>query len=318
MAEADRQFPSAPRVQAIRPVAMFSAPGHRDTLWSDVKGVVAQSKEIGWSGGTVAAHRIEKVSGAAAIRTQTLELQFSWNSGYVEADAESGKQIRAYKNRPCYGLILPPETSVEFRIKEKSNYQFLSIEFEPDYVLRIAELQHLRGFEIIETWDYNHPLTWQLAQAIHDECENDARQGLLYCETAIMLMVLHVVRHLSNSAHALKSFRRGGLAANVLRRACDYMTSHLGEEISLSEVANISDLSPGHFSFAFKKSTGVSPHAWLRRRRIDHAKTLLCHRDMSVAFIALAVGFANQSAFGVAFKKETGLTPTIWRRAHWL
>ena len=58
-----------------------------------------------------------KVTGAAAGQRRTLELQFSWNSGYVEADAESGRHVRAYKNRPRYGLILPPDTSVEFRIK---------------------------------------------------------------------------------------------------------------------------------------------------------------------------------------------------------
>ncbi len=214
MSDAGHQPPAAGQILTGRPVAMFSAPGHRDTIWSDVRGSVTQSREINWSGGIAAAHRIEKVTGAATIQTQTIELQFSWNSGYVEADAESGKQIQAYKNRPRYGLILPPGTPVEFRIKEKSNYRFLSIEFEPAYVLRMAELQHLRCLDVIETWDYNHPLTWQLAQAIHEECESDSRQGLLYCETAIMLLVLHVVRHLSNYSHALKSFRRGGLAPN--------------------------------------------------------------------------------------------------------
>jgi AraC family transcriptional regulator len=96
------------------------------------------------------------------------------------------------------------------------------------------------------------------------------------------------------------------------------MASRLGDDISLSEIASISGLSPGHFSFAFKQSTGMAPHAWLRRQRIDRAKALLCDRDLRISSIAPAVGFANQSAFGVAFKKETGLTPTAWRRLHWL
>jgi AraC family transcriptional regulator len=296
---------------------MFSAPGHRDTIWSDLMGKVAQSREINWTGGLAAAHRIDKVSGAAEVRTRTLELQFSWNSGYVEADAESAKQVRAYKNRPRYGLVLPPETGVEFRIKEKSNYRFLSIELEPEYVLRISELEHLRSVVVAETWEYDHALTWQLAQAICEECESGARQGLLYSESAITLLVLHTVRQLSNCSHALKPFRRGGLAPNVLRRACEYMTSRLDADLSLSEVASISDLSPGHFSSAFRHSMGISPHAWLRRRRVDRAKDLLRSHDMSLVLIASAVGYANQSAFGVAFKKETGLTPTIWRRAYW-
>jgi len=296
---------------------MFSAPGHRDTLWSEVKGTVVQSRQIAWQGGTAAAHRIGRVSGNAAVRTQTLELQFSWNSGFVEADAHSTRRVHGYKNRPRYGLVLPPETEVEFRIVEKSNYKFLSIELDPDYVLRVSELQHLRFLGIAETWDYSHALTWQLAQAICEECESGARQGLLYAEAAITLLLLHIVRHLSDRSHTLKHFRRGGLAPGVLRRTCEYMASRLAEDLSLSEVADVGGLSPGHFSFAFKRSMGVPPHAWLRRQRIERAKDLLRSPELNLASVSAAVGYANQSAFGVAFKKETGVSPAGWRRAHW-
>jgi AraC family transcriptional regulator len=95
------------------------------------------------------------------------------------------------------------------------------------------------------------------------------------------------------------------------------MVSRLADDISLSEIADAAELSSGHFAFAFKQSMGISPHAWLRRQRVDTAKALLRNRDLSVAAIAASVGFANQSAFGVAFRKETGLTPTAWRRLHW-
>jgi hypothetical protein len=159
-----------------QPVLMFSGPGHPDTLWSDVKGKVSLSRQIAWERGIAATHAIEKVSGAAEVRTRSLELHFSWNFGRAEAEAQSGRQLRLYRNRPRYGLILPPGTGVEFRIEEKSAYKFVAIEFEPHYVLRVAELQHLSGVEIIEAWDYNHPLTWRLAQAICEECESDARR----------------------------------------------------------------------------------------------------------------------------------------------
>ena len=297
------------------PVPMFSTPGHRDTIWSDVKGEVARSRQIAWEGGTAATHAIDSVSGAAEVRTRSLELHFSWNFGRAEADAQSGKHLRSYRNRPRYGLILPPETGVEFRIEEKSAYKFLTMEFEPHYVLRVAELQHLCTVEVIEAWDYNHPLTWYLAQAICGECESDARQGLLYAETAIAFLALHIVRTLSNVAAPVRILHRGGLAPAVLHRACDYMVSRVSENVSLSEVAGIADLSLAHFSFAFKTSMGVAPHAWFRRQRVDRAKGLLLDRSLSLSAVAFAVGFSNQSAFGAAFKRETGCTPAAWRRA---
>ncbi len=183
-----------PPAQALPdpPVAMFSGPGHQDTLWSDVKGNVAHSKTIKWVGGVAATHAIVKVSGAAEVRTRLFELHFSWNSGVAEADAEAGKRVWAYKNRPRYGLILPPGTNVEFRIKEKSNYRFLTMELEPEYLLRVAELEHLSKVEFIETWEYDDHLTWHLAEAIFKECESGSRQGLLYSETAATLLALHV------------------------------------------------------------------------------------------------------------------------------
>ncbi len=295
---------------------MFSAPGHQDTVWSDVKGSVAHSKMIRWAGGVAASHAINKVSGAAEVRTRSVELHFSWNSGVAEAEAESAKQIRAYKNRPRYGLILPPGTNVEFRIREKSNYRFLAIEFEREYLLRVAELQHLTTMEFTEAWEYDHPLTWHLAEAIFEECESEARRGLLYSETAAMLLALHVVRNLSNRGRATNLAARGGLAPATLRKACEYMCDRIGQDISLSELAAICGLSAGHFAFAFKQSMGISPHSWLRRQRIDRAKELLRDRDLSLSGIAASIGFANQSAFGVTFRKETGMTPTAWRRLH--
>jgi AraC-like DNA-binding protein len=64
----------------------------------------------------------------------------------------------------------------------------------------------------------------------------------------------------------------------------------------------------------FEQSTGVAPHAWLRRRRIEQAKTLIRNGEHDVATVALIVGYANQSSFDAAFRRETGLTPTRWRR----
>ena len=51
-------------------------------------------------------------------------------------------------------------TGIEWRIKEKLNYRFLTVEFEPEFVPCVSGLQHLRTMEIVETWDYNRPLAW--------------------------------------------------------------------------------------------------------------------------------------------------------------
>ena len=223
-----------------------------------------------------------------------------------------GKAI-PIRNRPTFAFVLPPGAHVGFRMKEVGENRQLSVELEQDFLLEAAGLEHPMSLDIGEIWDYKDPLSWQLARVIYDECISRAPQGTLYTETAATLLAMHLVRNLSTVTRLLKEIRRGGLSPPRLRRACDYMMCHLGEDISLHEVAASVQLSTGHFSTAFKQSLGVAPHAWLRRQRIERAKTLLHDPNLDLTQMAMILGYANQSSFGVAFKRETGLTPMQWQ-----
>jgi AraC-like DNA-binding protein len=74
-------------------------------------------------------------------------------------------------------------------------------------------------------------------------------------------------------------------------------------------------LSTGHFSRAFRQSTGLSPHQWLLQRRIDAARACLRDRDMPLSEVALACGFADQSHFTGIFTRCVGVSPGAWRRS---
>ena len=69
--------------------------------------------------------------------------------------------------------------------------------------------------------------------------------------------------------------------------------SRLGEDISLHEVAASVQLLTGHFSTAFKQSLGVTPQAWLRRQRIERAKTLLHDPNLDLVQIAMIFGLCQ-------------------------
>jgi AraC-like DNA-binding protein len=106
----------------------------------------------------------------------------------------------------------------------------------------------------------------------------------------------------------------GRLAPWQVRRAKELLTSDLENEISLAELSRRCDLSPSHFSRAFKATTGLSPYAWLQWYRIEVAKQMLREPESSLAEIALHCGFADQSHFTRAFVRHTGSTPGVWRR----
>ena len=108
---------------------------------------------------------------------------------------------------------------------------------------------------------------------------------------------------------------KGGLAPWQLKRAHEYIAEHLAENVGLVELAGLVDLSPKHFARAFKQSTGTPPHQFLLQQRVARAKELLARHDGgSIAEIALACGFADQSHFTAAFRKATGQPPGAYRR----
>lgn len=108
---------------------------------------------------------------------------------------------------------------------------------------------------------------------------------------------------------------RGGLAPWQVRRVQEFIAAHLGEDIGLSEIAAISGLSQFHFARAFKKTVGVPPYLYQRRRRLEKARTLLADPSLSVIEVGLSVGFDSPQAFARAFRREVGCTPSAYRRS---
>jgi AraC family transcriptional regulator len=106
----------------------------------------------------------------------------------------------------------------------------------------------------------------------------------------------------------------GGLAPTALRRAIERLHSDGDTDLSLAALASDAGLSRFHFCRAFKESTGLSPHAWLRQHRVEQAMKMLRETDDPVVSIAAALGYSSQTAFAAAFRKLTGETPSDWRR----
>jgi AraC-like DNA-binding protein len=160
--------------------------------------------------------------------------------------------------------------------------------------------------------------------ALPDETFMRMSQSLLPAlrkpEEVSRLFADHVM--LAFAAHAAQAYggmqaprlEKGGLAPWQERRSKEMLTANLAGDVPLAEIADACGLSVSHFSRAFRKSTGLAPHAWLLQTRVDRAKILLRQRDQSLAEIALACGFVDQSHFTRVFVQRIGLTPGAWRK----
>ena len=106
---------------------------------------------------------------------------------------------------------------------------------------------------------------------------------------------------------------RGGLAPARANRVCEYIDSHLQENIALEVLAEIAQLSVHHFARAFRQSLGIPPHNYIVQRRVEHAHQLLRNTDLPLSEIAIVAGFTDQSHLARHFRTITGVSPSLAR-----
>jgi AraC-like DNA-binding protein len=118
----------------------------------------------------------------------------------------------------------------------------------------------------------------------------------------------------SDTSDSVRSRFRGGLAGGALRRVRGYINEHIGERISLDQLARQAGVSRFHFARQFRLSTGESPMGYLRRVRIERSKCILQARATTIAEVAASLGFSDQSHFTRIFGRLVGVSPGSFAR----
>lgn len=95
----------------------------------------------------------------------------------------------------------------------------------------------------------------------------------------------------------------------IISKAKRYVAQNISKTISLQEVSNMLNISPGYFSTIFKQSTGISFIDYVTEVRIEKAKRLLKESSLKIYQIAQMTGYENAYYFSKVFKKITGVTP---------
>jgi len=98
-----------------------------------------------------------------------------------------------------------------------------------------------------------------------------------------------------------------------LRRARDLMDREYMRPLDVAALARAALMSTAHFSRRFRAAYGESPYSYLMTRRIERAKALLRHGDMSVTEACMTVGCSSLGSFSSSFTQLVGETPTSYR-----
>ena len=101
--------------------------------------------------------------------------------------------------------------------------------------------------------------------------------------------------------------------ARHLLRAKNLADARYFETLRVEDLARAAGLSRAHFSRAFRRAYGESPHGYLLTRRLERAAALLRATDRSVADICFSVGLQSVGSFTTSFTRAYRVSPTTYR-----
>ena len=138
--------------------------------------------------------------------------------------------------------------------------------------------------------------------------------GQIYADCISIAIVARLLAS-ANRVAATDRPKVGELARWRLKRAIDYIEDQIDKPVSLADVAASAGLTRMHFAAQFRAATGLRPHEYLLRRRIERAQEMLVGTGMSLVDVALSVGFQTQAHFTSVFKRFAGQPPRAWRES---
>ena len=216
----------------------------------------------------------------------------------------------APRNSVC---VIPSGHAFHGRVDGES--EFISLLLDPGVVASAAAAENLpRPVDIVERTTASDLLVSNVGLALLREQASEGMSGRLYTESLTNLLAVHLLRHYSEPHPEFKFFG-GGLAGFKLRKVTDFIEQNHEHDLALAEMAGAAGISPFHFAREFKRATGLAPHQYLIKVRIERAKAWLTKSELPIVEVGLRAGFNNQSHFTRLFHKRTGLTPKAYRKA---
>ncbi|MFC5469289.1 helix-turn-helix domain-containing protein [Cohnella suwonensis] len=104
-------------------------------------------------------------------------------------------------------------------------------------------------------------------------------------------------------------------AADAIDETLSYINEHYMNKLTLPLLAERAGMSEGHYTVLFKKHTGMTMTAYLRKLRIEKASIMLRQTRLSAKEVAQRTGFSDYFHFSRVFKQEEGLSPTAYQQS---
>jgi AraC family transcriptional regulator len=258
-----------------------------------------------WSGGTGAGERPEGFGPEHMVTVhvgQPMDATLDWSGGH-------GKSARF-----TFGSVNIVPARMPYRCSWTKTHAVLVLQVGPEFVTMIAGGSSRGVLELRPQAAIRDPLLKSLALHMRRDMLHNSPSGQAYGETLALALGAQLVRHHTETqARVRKELSRKAVPSGAFARALEFVDAHFQEDISVSQLAAIADMSPYQFTRAFKAKMGIPPHRYLVERRIAKAKLLLRMTKLPLSQIALEVGFSTPNHFAYVFRRTVGLSATKYR-----
>src|SRR6266446_3649459 len=152
----------------------------------------------------------------------------------------------------------------------------------------------------------------QIGRSILSEMTEETSTGRMFVDTASLTLaarLIHKYRAIGTppvGVHKLDHAR--------LRRVLEYISAHIANEITVTDLAGVAGLSIFHFARMFTIAVGISPRRYIGRMRLDQAMAEIAGGRSSLAKVAFDARFSSQASFTRAFRRAAGMSPGEYRR----
>ncbi|WP_299611921.1 AraC family transcriptional regulator [uncultured Tateyamaria sp.] len=233
-------------------------------------------------------------------------------SGMTHNTVDCGDGVKSLSTVPGSFYVAPPNAIADWESDGKHDISLLAIPH--DYVSDLLETNTGEAMSnlldpILNTQLVDPALDHMMEQ-IWSASVQDSKGAALQADGLLLTMMGRLVAHADErSKTRVKVSGTKPLDPARLKRVVDYIEAHLGEVIAMPDLAQVACLSQHHFARVFRAATGMSPHAYVTQKRIEHAQTLLLTTNTPLVQVALICGFGTQAHFSTVFKKLVGVPP---------
>lgn len=249
----------------------------------------------------------------AEWRSQETELEWSadhhlfilTNSGATKVTQVRGAGHLAFEGRDKPGSLSFVPAGIDRRcIYKDADLSYSALWLKPD----LLEDWHLPSPPDRLVVNGHDPVIRAILEALRDETTTGDPPDLAYVEQAARM-----VMHRLSPLYRRTGSGAGKLSKRVLAAVDDYVLSHIGQNISLSDMAKVAGLPVDTFARRFKATTGQSPYAWILEMRVRCLAERLRDRHADLSLLSLELGFSSQSHMTNTFRRLRGVTPSRYR-----